>query len=125
MSDLDTSALLMMIHWAALRARGMQKTCLIPTNPTVVPCHLVTNPTIVPCHLQTLQLFPTTYKPYSCSHAAENHDYSAQARARVESLSLPESARIAEYSIKHDYSAQPRAESHSAPLRVRAVQNTG
>ena len=47
-------------------------------------------------YLQTLQLFPTTYKPYSCSHAAENH---------------------------YD-SGQVRVETYSAPLKVRGVQNT-
>ena len=90
----------------------------IPTNPTVVPYHLQTlqlfprscglperawsaeylikhdnSPECSMQYLQTLQLYPTTYKPYSCSHSAENHDYSAQVRV----------------------------ESHSACLRVRGV----
>ena len=54
-----------------------------------------TNPTVVPYHLQTLQLFPTAYKPYSCSHAPANLDYSARVRV----------------------------ETHSACLRVRGVHN--
>ena len=41
----------------------------------------------------------------------------------AEPTSPPESASIAEYSIKHDYSAQERSKNHPAPLRERGVQN--
>ena len=83
----------------------------IPANPTVLPYHLQTLQ-LLPrsCglpegawsaeysiqYLQTLQMFPIIYKPYSCSHAAANHDYSAQVRV----------------------------ETHSSCLSVRGVQNT-
>ena len=106
------------------------------TNPTVVPTQtgklsivlLLTNSTVVPtaavvpCHLQTLQLFPTANKPYSCSQPAEKHDYSAQGRVETHSACL--GAWSAEYLIKHEYSAQVRTEIHSVSLRMLGMQNT-
>ena len=78
-----------------MECRILDKTRLFCRMLDTIP----TNPTVVPYRLQALQLFPR-----SCG--------------------LPAGAWSAEYSIKQDYAAQVRAESHSAPLRVRGVQNT-
>ena len=92
-------------------------------------------------YLQTVQLFSTTYKPYSCSHAAANHDYSAQVRVEthsaclrvrgVQNIRFPESAWSAEYFIKYlqtlqlfptiykPYSCSHPAENHDYSAQVR------
>ena len=42
----------------------------------------LTSPTIVPTQQNNIN-FPATYKPYSCSHAAEKHRFPCQLQRRV------------------------------------------
>ena len=85
------------------------------------------------CHIQTLQLFPLTNPtvvpaqlrpPCECLECRIlDKTLLFCTGALGESPSPPESAWIAEYSIKHAYSAQDRSESRPAPLRVRGLQH--
>ena len=56
-------------------------------------------------YLQTLHLFPTTYKAYSCSQRSCKPRLFCTG-ARGDCLGLPEGAWSAECLIKHDYSTE-------------------